>query len=527
FHAFLYIFQNHHKNTPQTTTAPKPSSSSSSSSTAANHTMPAVTMTRIMATSSSPNYPTSTSVVKPTSSPPLRQIPGSHGWPVVGPMRDRLDYFWFQGPEAFFKKRMEKYKSTVFRTNVPPAFPFLGGGGVNPNVVAVLDCRSFSHMFDMEVVEKKDVLVGDFMPSVGFTGNMRTCAYLDTSEPKHAQIKQFVMHILKRSTKVWVSELQLNMDQMWATLESELSSKSSAGIFVPLQQSMFKFLTKSLVGVDVDDDMAKSGPTAIDTWLGLQLLPTVSINVIQPLEEIFFHSFPYPSFLVSGGYNKLADFIRTQGREVVQLGVTDFGLSEEEAVHNLLFTLGFNAFGGFSVFLPSLFGRLLSDKTGLQDLLRLEARENGGPNLTFDSVKQMPLIQSVVYETLRLSPPVPNQFARARKDFQLSSYDASYEVKKGELLFGFQPLVMQDPMVFDDPESFKPDRFMGQKGEELLNYLYWSNGPQTGSPSESNKQCSGKDIVTLTATLIVAHLFRRYDSISGDGLNITALEKAK
>ncbi|CAN1220161.1 Probable inactive linolenate hydroperoxide lyase [Linum perenne] len=317
------------------------------------------------------------------------------------------------------------------------------------------------------------------------------------------------------------------MDQMWATLESELSSKPNANILSPLQRSMFTFLFKSLLGADVDDDMAKSGPTIIDTWLALQLLPTVSINIIQPLEEIFLHSFPYPSFLVSSGYNKLADFIKTQGREVVQLGVTEFGLSEEEAVHNLLFTLGFNAFGGFSVFLPSLFGRLLSDKTGLQDRIRLEARQNGGSDLSFDSVKQMPLIESVVYETLRLSPPVPNQFARARRDFQLTSYDASYEVKKGELLFGYQPLVMRDPLVFDDPESFKPDRFMGNKGVKLLNYLYWSNGPQTGTPNESNKQCAGKDIVTLTAALIVAHLFRRYDSISGDGLTITTLEKAK
>jgi hydroperoxide lyase len=105
---------------------------------------------------------------------------------LLGPISDRLDYFWFQGPETFFKKRTDKYKSTVFRTNVPPCFPlFLG---VNPNVVAVLDCKSFAHLFDMDLVEKKNCLVGDFMPSVKFTGDLRTCAYLDTSEPQHAQV---------------------------------------------------------------------------------------------------------------------------------------------------------------------------------------------------------------------------------------------------------------------------------------------------------------------------------------------------
>ena len=130
-----------------------------------------------------------------------------------------------------------------------------------------------------------------------------------------------------------------------------------------------------------------------------------------------------------------------------------------------------------------------------------------------------------MYETLRLNPPVPLQFARARKDFRLSSHDSAFEVKKGELLCGYQPLVMRDPKVFSEPESFEPDRFVKDKG--MLDYLYWSNGPQTGSPSQSNKQCAAKDYVTLTASLIVAYTFRRYDSISGSSSSITAVEKAK
>ncbi|KAM0975397.1 hypothetical protein ACFX13_018722 [Malus domestica] len=50
-------------------------------------------------------------------------------------------------------------------------------------IIAVLDCKSFSYMFDMELVEKKNVLVGDFMPSVKFTDDLRTCAYLSTTDP--------------------------------------------------------------------------------------------------------------------------------------------------------------------------------------------------------------------------------------------------------------------------------------------------------------------------------------------------------
>uniref|UniRef100_A0A2N9FTK5 Cytochrome P450 n=1 Tax=Fagus sylvatica TaxID=28930 RepID=A0A2N9FTK5_FAGSY len=278
------------------------------------------------------------------------------------------------------------------------------------------------------------------------------------------------------------------------TIESTISKSGSASYLVPLQQFIFKFLVKSLIGADPSSskEISESGYIMLDRWLALQILPTVHI-----------------------------------GKEVIGRGEAEFGLNQKECIHNLLFILGFNAFGGFSVFLPSLVSALVSDKTGLQEKIRKEVREKGGSTLSFDSVKEMPLVLSVVYETLRLNPPVPLQYGRARKNFQLSSHDSVFDIKKGELLCGFQTLVMRDPKIFEEPESFKADRFMNEKGSELLSYLYWSNGPQTGSPTASNKQCAAKDYVVLTAALFVAYAFRRYDSITGDSSSITAVEKAK
>lgn len=133
----------------------------------------------------SPN-PTVTPTPPPSGTLPLRQLPGSYGWPIIGPIGDRLNYTWFQGQENFFKKKIEKYKSTVFRTNVPPCFPFFVG--VNPNVIAVLDVPSFAHLFDSDIIEKKDVLVGDFMPSTKYTGDMRVGVYQDTTEENHTKV---------------------------------------------------------------------------------------------------------------------------------------------------------------------------------------------------------------------------------------------------------------------------------------------------------------------------------------------------
>ncbi|KAL9224287.1 hypothetical protein vseg_000340 [Gypsophila vaccaria] len=481
-----------------------------------------------------PKTPTST--LTPTPPAPaggvaLKTIPGTHGWPLIGPLTDRLDYFWFKGQDKYFRSRMEKHKSSVYRTNVPPCFPFFVG--VNPNVIAVLDCKSFGHLFDMDVVEKKDVLVGDFMPSVKFTGDMRVCAYLDPTEEHHAKIKGFAMEILKKSSGIWVSSLLSSLDTMWTTIEGSLAKDNKATLLMPLQKCLFNFLSKSLIGADpanYSPEMSENGHIMLDKWLAIQLLPTVRVGLLQPLDEIFLHSFSYPFLLVKGDYNKLARFVAKEGKDMVRMGQTQFGLTEQEAIHNLIFILGFNAFGGFSVFFPTLFKILAENKDGVHETLRNEIRGKcrSSTLLSFSAVKDMPYVQSFVYETLRLNPPVPLQYGRARKDFVLGSHESSFQVKKGELLCGYQKLVMRDPNVFDDPETFVPDRFVGEKGHKMLDYLFWSNGPQSGNPSLSNKQCVAKDYVAHTACLFVAYFFLRYDTVSVDSSGaIVGLEKAK
>lgn len=50
----------------------------------------------------------------------LKEVPGHYDWPFFGAIKDRYDFFYNQGRDDFFKTRMAKYKSTVFRTNMPP-----------------------------------------------------------------------------------------------------------------------------------------------------------------------------------------------------------------------------------------------------------------------------------------------------------------------------------------------------------------------------------------------------------------------
>jgi hydroperoxide dehydratase len=124
---------------------------------------------------------------------PLKKIPGTYGTPFFGAIKDRLDYFWFQGIDTFFKSRMDEYKSTVYRVNMPPGPP----GFPDPRVIALLDQKSFPVLFDTSLVEKKDVFTGTYRPSLSFTGGYRVLPYLDPSEERHTKLKTFCFNILK------------------------------------------------------------------------------------------------------------------------------------------------------------------------------------------------------------------------------------------------------------------------------------------------------------------------------------------
>ena len=56
----------------------------------------------------------------------------------------------------------------------------------------------------------------------------------------------------------------------------------------------------------------------------------------------------------------------------------------------------------------------------------------------------------------------------------------------------------------------------GEEGRKLLQYVYWSNGRETESPSVDNKQCPGKNLVVLVGRLLVVEMFLRYDTFTAD-----------
>ncbi|KAL8542819.1 hypothetical protein ACS0TY_003633 [Phlomoides rotata] len=446
------------------------------------------------------------------SSLPAREIPGESGHPFFGPIKDRFSYFYTQGELIYFTARMEKYKSTVFRCNMPPG-PFLAR---NSSVVCLLDAVSFPTLFDTSKVEKLDVLEGTFVPSTDYTGGYRTCAYLDPSEPNHSILKGFYISLLSRMHDKFIPLFRHTMSGLLSGLESEVSSKGSS-YFNDLNDSMsFEFVFRLLCDKNPSDikNVGSKGPKMMDLWLFGQLSPLMSLGlkfVPNCIEDIFLHTFALPFFLMKSDYNKLYDAFHKFAGPILD-EAEKLGIKRDEACHNLVFLAGFNAYGGMKAMFPALMKWVGSGGADLHRRLAAEVRglvkEKG---VTLASLNEMTLTKSVVYEALRIEPPVPYQYGKAKSDFEIQNHESSFLIKKGEMLFGYQPIVTKDPLIFDNPDEFVADRFVGE-AEKLIKYVYWSNGRETDDPTAGNKQCPAKDLVVLLGRLMLVDFFLKFDS---------------
>ncbi|CAN1273661.1 Allene oxide synthase, chloroplastic [Linum perenne] len=464
---------------------------------------------------------------------PIRKIPGDYGLPGVGPIQDRLDYFYNQGREEFFKSRQQKYQSTVYRVNMPPG-PFISN---NPRVIVLLDGKTFPVLFDMSKVEKRDLFTGTFMPSTELTGGYRILSYLDPSESNHTKLKQLLFNLIKNRRDYVIPEFSSSFTDLFEVVEYDLATKGKAGFNDPNEQAAFNFLSRAFFGVKpIDTPLGKDAPSLISKWVLFNLAPILSVGLPKEVEEATLHSVRLPPMLVQNDYHRLYEFFTSAAGSVLDEAEKS-GISREEACHNILFAICFNSWGGFKILFPSLMkwiGRAgLELHTKLAKEIRSAIQSTGGGKITMGAMEQMPLMKSVVYEALRIEPPVALQYGKAKKDFILESHEAAYQVKEGEMLFGYQPFATKDPKIFDRPEEFVADRFVGD-GEKMLQHVMWSNGPETETPSLANKQCAGKDFVVMAARLFVVELFKRYDSFDievgtsslGASITLTSLKRA-
>ena len=125
----------------------------------------------------------------------------------------------------------------------------------------------------------------------------------------------------------------------------------------------------------------------------------------------------------------------------------------------------------------------------------VEARCGGEPP-TMSDLEEMPLLDAVTKETMRLLPPAP----WARRSVQAEGELDGFPVRPGDFVFLDHFSTHREPDVFPDPDQFRPERWFGAAPDRYA-YLPFSAGPRT---------CIGKVLGTATINLLVAMIVQRF-----------------
>ncbi|KAF3858888.1 hypothetical protein F7725_012089 [Dissostichus mawsoni] len=91
-------------------------------------------------------------------------------------------------------------------------------------------------------------------------------------------------------------------------------------------------------------------------------------------------------------------------------------------------------------------------------------------NLTRDQLDNMPVLDSIIKEAMRLSSASMNVRV-AKEDFLLHlDNQEAYRIRKDDVIALYPPMLHFDPDIYEDPYEFKFDRFLDEKGQEKVNF---------------------------------------------------------
>ena len=152
----------------------------------------------------------------------------------------------------------------------------------------------------------------------------------------------------------------------------------------------------------------------------------------------------------------------------------------------------------------------LTRKPELYGRVRDEVFRVYGPDgkVTYPSLREVPVTESCVKETLRLHPPLFMLLRVAMRDWE---YDG-YFIPKGTNLIVSPTVTHLIPEVFRDPTRFDPDRFGPGREEDKRPFAFQAFGG-------GSHKCLGNAFALLQIKTVFAILMRRFTFTSyGDPL---------
>ena len=156
--------------------------------------------------------------------------------------------------------------------------------------------------------------------------------------------------------------------------------------------------------------------------------------------------------------------------------------------------------------------RYLSEHPDIVARLRADDFSKIGSDgrISWETANQLHLVHAVFNESIRLAPPVGDDFKIAVGSDVLPS---GVVINEGDRVFTPNVAIGRDPMLWHDPGAFKPDRWLNvddngqvrvRRPDEYVFPVFWAG----------QRLCLGKDMSRFEATVFCAKLFAKLDFVS-------------
>ena len=120
--------------------------------------------------------------------------------------------------------------------------------------------------------------------------------------------------------------------------------------------------------------------------------------------------------------------------------------------------------------------------------------------VTFQSLREIPLLERVIKEVLRLHPPLIFLIRKVNRDLQFKDFT----IKAGKFVCTSPRVSHRIPEVFPDPEKFDPDRYLEGRNEDKIPFSWIAFGG-------GRHKCTGNAFAMLQLKAIFSILLRRFE----------------
>ncbi|XP_026491077.2 cytochrome P450 4g15-like [Vanessa tameamea] len=181
--------------------------------------------------------------------------------------------------------------------------------------------------------------------------------------------------------------------------------------------------------------------------------------------------------------------------------ITDHEIKEE--VDTIMFE-GHDTTAAGSSFVLCLLGIHQDIQTRVYDELYGIFGDSDRP-CTFEDTLQMKYLERVIFESLRMYPPVPLIARKLKRDVKIAT--KNYVLPAGATVVIGQFQIHRNPKYYANPTVFNPDNFLP---ENTQNRHYYSYIPFSAGP----RSCVGRKYAILKLKILLSTILRNYKMVS-------------